>query len=62
MYLDEATHRLAIGGHYVLLVRMHDAIALRPAQVVLQHSQGTQATSGCRGHAAQVTLYLFHAT
>ncbi len=44
-HLDEATHGLAIGGHYVLLVRVHDAIALRPPQVVLQHSPGAQLWS-----------------
>ena len=34
-HLDEAADGLAVGGHDVLLVRVHDHVALRPAEVVL---------------------------
>ena len=39
LHLYEASNRLAISGYNVLLVCMHDAIALRTAQVVLRQMQ-----------------------
>ena len=38
-HLDQAANRLAICGHNVLLVCMHDAVALCTSQVVLGHVQ-----------------------
>ncbi len=46
-HLNQPADGLAVGGHDVLLVRVHDAVALRAAQVVLPHrvrvSPGRQA-------------------
>ena len=46
-HLNQTADGLAVGGHDVLLVRVHDAVALRAAQVVLPHrvrvSPGRQA-------------------
>ena len=38
-HLDEAPDRLAIRGHDVLLIRMHDAVALGSPEVVLRQVQ-----------------------
>jgi hypothetical protein len=38
-HLDEPAHGLAIGGHDVLLISVHNAVALRAPQLVLRQVQ-----------------------